>query len=163
MGMRLRNLAFVSLVLIAACASPKGSGGSDTAGPASSPSPSPSAVPGAEMPAVKVARSGGIAGFKDEYTVNPDGSLTGKTRAKPSIAATLSAAQLSELKSLVNSDSLAAEAAKSPIGPKNCADGFIYSVNAGKATVSGTDCGGLATAAPTMWKIVQIVRTAAGG
>jgi hypothetical protein len=115
------------------------------------------------MPAVKVARSGGIAGFKVVYTVNPDGSLTGKTRAKPSIAATLSATQLSELKSLVNSDSLAAEAAKSPIGPKNCADGFIYSVSAGKATVSGTDCGGLATAAPTMWKIVQIVRTAAGG
>jgi hypothetical protein len=115
------------------------------------------------MPTVKVARTGGIAGFKDEYTVNPDGSLTGKTRTKPSIAATLTPAQLSELKSLVNSDSLAAEAAKSPIGPKNCADGFNYSVSAGTVTVSGTDCGGLATAAPTMWKIVQIVRTAAGG
>jgi hypothetical protein len=155
--MRLRNLAIASLILLAGCAS---SGNGDTAGPAS-PSGSPSADPGAAMPPVTVSRTGGIAGTTDQYTVAPDGSLTGTSRTEPSVKKQLTAAQLAELRGLATDKTLSAEAAKSPVGPKGCADGFRYTVTAGTATVTGIDCGGLAKDAPTMWKIVQLVQSAA--
>jgi hypothetical protein len=113
------------------------------------------------MPPVTVSRTGGIAGMTDQYAVAPDGTLTGTSRNKPPVTKKLTAAQLDELRGLATDKTLSAEAAKSPVGPKGCADGFRYTVTAGTATVTGTDCGALAKDAPTMWKIVQLVQGAA--
>jgi hypothetical protein len=114
------------------------------------------------MPPVTVSRTGGIAGLNDEYNVAPDGAITVSNHTSPTVSKKLTGAQLGELRRLVTTGSLATEAKKSPIGAQGCADGFRYTVKAGAATVSGTDCGGLVTEAPTMWKIVTLVQEAVG-
>jgi hypothetical protein len=157
--MRLTNLALTSLIVLAGCATPSGSGSSDTAGSASA---SPAAPATGALPPVTVSRTGGIAGMKDEYHVAPDGTITGATRTNPSVSKKLTSTQLGELRGLVAGDALAAEVKKSPIGPKGCGDAFQYTVTAGSVTVRGTDCGGLANEVPTMWKIVKLVSEAAG-
>jgi hypothetical protein len=160
--MRLRNLAFASLILLAGCAtspSDTAAPGGGSTSPSATPVPSPSAA--GELPPVTVSRTGGLVGFEDKYTVSPDGTLSGSTREAPALSKKLTADQLSELHKLATSPSLAAEAAKMRSIERECVDGFNYSVAAGSVTATTTDCGRFAEQAPTMWKIVELVQSAA--
>ena len=134
-----------------------------TGTPSASPSGTPSAPQGnpAKFSAVTVSRTGGLAGFDDQYTVTADGGLTVQTKgvAAP-VTKKLAAADLAQLKSLVTGAALAAEASRGPFTPPGCRDGFQYGLVAGTLRVSGTDCGTLATDAPTFWKVIQLVEKA---
>jgi hypothetical protein len=113
------------------------------------------------FPTVTLTRTGGFAGVNDQYTVAPDGTLSIQGRGKPAARKKLTPAQLAELRALVTSPQLTAEAARGPIKAPGCADGFNYSVTVGSTRLSGVDCGGMAEQAPTLWKVIRLVQTAA--
>jgi hypothetical protein len=156
--------AVVIAALFAAGCAQTGSGGGAKSPDSVEPGPtsaSPSA--GATFEPVTVARSGGIAGVSDTYTVSPTGALSGQTRTGD-VTKKLTPTDLEQLRALVTDPALAAEAKSGPPSDPGCRDGFNYTVTTGSVRVSGTDCGGnLATETPTMWKIVQLVEKAAQG
>lgn len=132
-----------------------------------SPSPTPTSTPSAPAGApvkfstVTVTRTGGFAGFNDQYTVAPNGALTIQTKGVAAPATKkLAPADLAQLKALLTGPALAAEAKRGRYPAPGCRDGFEYSLAMGSLQLGGTDCGGLATAAPTFWKIVQLVEKA---
>ena len=160
--MRQWTLALLAVILVSGCAASRADGSSDTPpqSPTPSASPSSSEEP-VQMPTVTVARSGGIAGVSDTYVVAPDGTLTVESRHAGSTGGKrLLPEELAELRRLVTGPALRAEAAADNIPPR-CADGFVYSVTAGDVSARGMDCGDLATQAPTLARIVELVQTAA--
>ncbi len=169
----LKSALVIAAGMLAAGCSSAGSGGGDespdAATPASgtpsasaSPTPSPAGAPAQPFTSVTVTRSGGLAGFNDQYTVATDGALTVQTKgvaAKP--AKKLAAAELTQLKALMTSPELAAEAKQGRFAKAGCRDGFNYGLVSGSLRLGGTDCGSLASDAPTFWKVVQLVEKAA--
>jgi hypothetical protein len=143
--------------------------GTPSPAPTSSPPPAPNLpVPSSPAPGgnptfstVTVVRSGGFAGVRDQYTVTSAGALTAQTNSGATIRRQLSPAAMAQLRALATGRQFAGEAQRGPIRPPSCADGFNYTVSAGSVRVSGADCGNLAQESPAMWKIIQLVQSAA--
>jgi hypothetical protein len=107
---------------------------------------------------VTLARSGGLAGVNERYTVAADGTVTAPAGSP---AKHLTGAELAQLRTLITGAAAAAESRHGPYQAPNCRDGFVYTVTGGGLSLSGTDCGTLAREAPTLWKIAQLIEAAA--
>jgi hypothetical protein len=101
--------------------------------PAGSPTPAPGDV------AVVVHRTGGIAGFDDTVTVEPDGRWTATYRRASARSGQLTDTQSDRLRTLTADPGLSKEAGTSP-GTTRCADAFNYTVTVGANRVAYTDC-----------------------
>lgn len=157
--MRQWTIAILTAMLVSGCAA---STGDDrvTAPPSGSPSASQeSPVP---LAPVTVTRTGGLAGMSDTYVIAPDGTMSIDSRREPASGTKkLTPDEQSELRSLVTAPALRAEATSDALVKRTCADGFVYTVTSGDLTIKGMDCGTLATDAPTLWKIIELVQNAA--
>jgi hypothetical protein len=124
--------AVVLLVAVSACGSVAA-----TAPVTSIASPSPS--PSAARLSVTLTRTGGLAGANDRVVINPDGAWVRTDRAGTQKRGQLSADQITELQRLANDPELMRESSL-PSAKVTCADGRTYSLSAGTATVTYTDC-----------------------
>ncbi len=88
---------------------------------------------------VSVTRSGGFAGVDDAVVVAADGSATVKRRSGRPTPVTLTAEQLAELRTLLASPALAAEAA-GPAQRESCADGFTVTLTTGSVRATSYSC-----------------------
>ena len=88
---------------------------------------------------VTVQRTGGIAGVKDEVTVQPDGSWGRTGTASPS-RGRLPADRNETLTRMAADPALQDEAARTP-SDSGCADAFEYVLSVGAIRVTWTDCG----------------------
>jgi len=96
-----------------------------------------------------------VAGVHHQVRVAADGTtlvLTDRPRA-----GILHPDDLARLRRLLASDELAREARSRPRITHQCADGFVYTVTAGRLRISRASCGE-ATDAPTFARVVALLR-----
>ena len=101
-------------------------------------SPSSPSSPAGDVTVV-VHRTGGIAGFDDTVTVEPDGRWTATSRRASARSGQLTDAQRDQLRTLAADPRLEREAGTGP-GKTKCADAFNYTVTVGSRRVAYTDC-----------------------
>lgn len=95
------------------------------------------------MSGVTITRTGGLAGVQQVLAVATDGTWTYTDRRSGNTQqGKLTTAQRQNLATLVADPALPAESRAAPAGA--CADGFIYSIAFGEASVRYEDCGGSA-------------------
>lgn len=138
--MRRLAAAIVLAVLPLAACSPGGGGsggGSSSGGGAGSSGSTASEVP---APPVSLQRFGGIAGNRDEITVQPDGSWRRTARVGGTTTGTLSADRRDELSRMAAEPMLRAEATRT-VPESDCADAFDYSLTIGATRIAWRDCG----------------------
>jgi hypothetical protein len=129
---RMPSIALTSLLaglILAGCA---GQPRTDTGSPAS-PDPDGSRQVAAT---VTYERQGGIAGFRDQLVVQPDGSYTFTGQYRSAGTGMLSTAELSELHRLVQSAGFATVPTYSPL---RIADGFNHVIRYGDREVRAGD------------------------
>ncbi|MGW0436583.1 protealysin inhibitor emfourin [Micromonospora sp. NPDC003197] len=133
--------------------SPSGPAGTSPGQPPAGASPG---QPPAGGGAVTIVRTGGFAGVWQSLTVGSDGRWTYHDRPndRDVETGTLTAAQQTQLRTLLGDPALAAEAARKP-GPPACADGFSYTLTTGSSTVSWLDCGDAPKTAGSVVRLLE--------
>jgi hypothetical protein len=118
------------------------------------PSPSPS-TPDPGQVLVSYVRQGGIAGFRDELVVRPDGSYTVTSRNRSAASGKLTPAELAELRRALQDANFAGLPTDSPL---QIADGFTHVVRYGGRQVSAGDGNVPKTLAPVISLLDKIIR-----
>jgi hypothetical protein len=133
---RLAAAIVLAVLPLAACSPGGGSGGgSSSGGGAGSGGSTASEVP---APPVSLQRFGGIAGNRDEITVQPDGSWRRTARVGGTTTGTLSADRRDELSRMAAEPMLRAEATRT-VPESDCADAFDYSAIVQRGVVRRAD------------------------
>lgn len=88
-----------------------------------------------------VERTGGLAGFQDALTVNPDGSWIFEGERSGTTRGQLTAEQRGELARLLAAPAFAVEAQRD-VPPGACNDALVYTLRAGGLVVRYDDCPG---------------------
>jgi hypothetical protein len=132
--------AIVVLALATGCQpadSPVPTPAPNASGPTTSPGASPTTVVLA-VP-ITITRTGGIAGVRDQLSIDPAGAWQSTTKSGQKKTGQLTAGQIAELQRLAHDPHVATEA-KAPTQPPACADGFNYSVRVDAAEIRFEDC-----------------------
>ncbi|MGY0232741.1 hypothetical protein [Longispora urticae] len=168
--LRVLTIAGLAALALAACgAEPSASPTADTqvtTSPSASAQPSPSATGQAtanppKVPnttdAVTLVRTGGFAGVRDTWTIQPDGSWASDNRSAQKKSGKLTDAQRTELTGLLKDPVLVKEL-KTP-GTAKCADTFSYTLTFGQESYTVENCG---EPRPTFGKLVGLVQGLTG-
>jgi hypothetical protein len=129
---RLAAAIVLAVLPLAACSS--GSGGG-TGGGGSGTGSGGSTASEAPAPAVSLQRFGGIAGNRDEITVQSDGSWRRTARVGGTTTGTLSADRRYELSRMAAEPMLRAEATRT-VPESDCAAAFDYSLTVGATRIA---------------------------
>jgi hypothetical protein len=164
---RLVLISLLAALAAAGCAA--GTGTTDPSAsqsaPPASPSTGPSVVPSPPSPStpdpgqvlVSYLRQGGIAGFRDELVVRPDGSYTVTGRNRSAVNGKLTPAELAELRRALQDANFAGLPTDSPL---QIADGFTHVIRYGGRQVSAGDGNVPKTLAPVISLLDKIIRQA---
>jgi hypothetical protein len=127
---RLAAAIVLAALPLAACSTGSGTGAGPGGGTASGAAPAP---------VVSLQRFGGIAGTRDEITVQPDGSWRRTARAGGTTTGTLTADRRDQLRRMAAEPMLRAEATRT-VPESDCADAFDYSLTVGATRIAWRDC-----------------------
>jgi hypothetical protein len=108
-----------------------------------------------------MVRSGGLAGIRDEITVDPSGAWTATDRAGNRRTGQLTDAQRSTLQGLAADPRLREEAGRAP-GTTHCADVYTYALIINAMRISYIDCPTDADRPEAARAIVTLVTGAVG-
>jgi hypothetical protein len=147
-----RTLALIALALTlvggsAACARraatpPIGSPPSPSTGASTSTPPGTPPGPGTQLPgALRLTRTGGLAGVNQAITIQPNGAWSYSTEGTVAQSGTLDPAQTAALRALVTDPVFRTELSQVEPDP-NCADGFKYTLSIAAESAAWEDCGG---------------------
>jgi hypothetical protein len=139
---RLAAAIVLAVLPLAACSPGGGSGGGGSGGGGAGGGAGSGGSTASEAPAsaVSLQRFGGIAGNRDEITVQPDGSWRRTARVGGTTTGTLSADRRDELSRMAAEPMLRAEATRT-VPESDCADAFDYSLTVGATRIAWRDCG----------------------
>ncbi|AEV87019.1 Kinesin-like protein KIF13B [Actinoplanes sp. SE50] len=139
-------LAALLLAGVAGCANgepaaaPPPVAASSSATPASSAMSAPTASAARAVP-LTVTRRGGFAGVEESVSIAADGSATATRKGQAAAPVRVPTATTTELRRLLGTPGLAAQASPSP-GAPGCDDGFEYTFVTPSATTVVQDCEG---------------------
>ncbi|GIG58599.1 hypothetical protein Lfu02_29710 [Longispora fulva] len=162
--LRVLTIAGLAALALAACgAEPAKSPNADTQAstsssapaptPTSTVNPNPQKVP-ASADEVVLVRTGGLAGVKDSWKIQPDGSWTSASdRTNANKSGKLTEAQRTTLTGLLKDPVLIKEL-KTP-GTAKCADTFNYTLVVGPETYTVENCG---QPRPTFDKVLGLIQ-----
>jgi hypothetical protein len=132
---RLATAVLLAALPLAACAG-AGSGAGSGAGPGAGSTGAGSGSTAA--PSVSLQRSGGIAGNRDELTVQPDGSWRRTAKTGSPTTGTLAADQRDRLRRMAADPALRSEASRT-VPKADCSDAFDYSLTVGGTRLAWRD------------------------
>ncbi len=134
MGFRWRLvLAIVTVaVFSSACAQAQSNAGAGATASSGSP-------PAGAQPWVKLLRTGGFAGVRDEVTIDQQGGWTSRNKAGDQRFGQLDQATMDQLRTLARDPNLPVQATRS-VGPTRCRDAFEYDVTVATLRLSYVDC-----------------------
>ncbi|WP_412540684.1 hypothetical protein R8Z50_33610 [Longispora sp. K20-0274] len=164
--LRVLTIAGLAALALAACgAEPAKSPTADTqastssSAPAAGSTPTSTAIPNPpKVPVstdeVTLVRTGGFAGVKDSWKIQPDGSWTAENgRTNTNKSGKLTEAQRTTLTGLLKDPALVKEL-KTP-GTAKCSDTFNYTLVVGPETYTVENCG---QPRPTFGKVLDLIQ-----